>query len=167
MSKKEVKSVFNLAYISGQYPDNGEMKNSYHSVGTAFLKEPEENKQVLFIKLDSYPPIGKTIYAFEKLEGDNQSKLDLSNNKVFNICTPNGTYATIENEKNITKTSYHKVGTAFLNERGLSFRLLSLPIPNQKSEVWLYLFENSKKQESNNLEVNTSIQENNDIIPNV
>lgn len=45
------------------------------------------------------------------------------------------------------KTFWHRVGTAFEGEKGISVKLDSLPLSDAKGEVWLKLFEPRPKQD--------------------
>jgi hypothetical protein len=39
------------------------------------------------------------------------------------------------------KTYFHRVGTAFQGEKGISIKLDSQPLPDEKGEVWINLYE--------------------------
>lgn len=143
------KAIFNLAYVNGEYPKDGHMKSSYHTVGTAFLRDQKVNGanksiEVFSLKLDSYPPLNKNVYAFEKVEDNGTPVLNTTTRKTFTVMVPNGTYPSKDGDKDIKKTSYHKVGIAYLGDKGLNFKLFSLPFPNKEGKVWLNLFEITK-----------------------
>lgn len=46
------------------------------------------------------------------------------------------------------KTFWHRVGSAFDGDKGISVKLDSLPLPDAKGEVWLKLFEPREKAQA-------------------
>lgn len=51
----------------------------------------------------------------------------------YNVVTP-------RKNKNTEKTHWHKIGIAFKNNKGMSIKLESLPLPDENGEVWVNLF---------------------------
>lgn len=45
------------------------------------------------------------------------------------------------------KAFFHRIGTAFEGDKGINIKLDSLPLPNEKGEVWLSLYEPRERTE--------------------
>lgn len=60
--------------------------------------------------------------------------------KRYDVCSPRA-------GREEGKTFWHRVGTAFDGEKGISVKLDSLPLPDAKGEVWLKLFEPREKSQ--------------------
>ena len=56
-------------------------------------------------------------------------------------------------------------GIAFENDKGISIKLESLPLPNEKGEVWLRLFVDDGKGSQQGSQVSGSTDDLNDEIP--
>lgn len=60
--------------------------------------------------------------------------------KRYDVCSPRA-------GREEGKTYWHRVGTGFDGEKGISVKLDSLPLPDAKGEVWLKLFEPREKSQ--------------------
>ena len=72
----------------------------------------------------------------------------------------NKNYKIVQAKKSGDRTNWINVGAAFQREDKFSMKLDTYPIPNEKGEVWLQLYERNESDEVQKENVQVKVQKN-------